>query len=188
MRVRILILICVIFASCGLWAEQTPAAELPATREDILKLFEVMNIHQQMPLVLDSMMKQQRSLIRETMKKRYPDFGDEQMAQFDSIMQETMKNFPVDAMLNDMVPVYQKYLTRTDVDAMSAFYASPTGKKLLREMPAMTSESMQLAYGRMQKQMETMMDRIQEMMQEDPSKRKTSPKPRTQPPPQMQRD
>lgn len=188
MRVRLLITFCLIFASCGLLAEQTPAPESPATREDILKLFEVMNIHQQMPLVLDSMMKQQRVLIRETMKKRYPDFSEEQMSQFDSIMQETMKNFPVDAMLNDMVPVYQKHLTRTDVDAMSSFYSSPTGKKLLKEMPAMTSESMQLAYGRMQKQMESMMDRIQEMMQEDPSKRKASPKPRIPTQPQTQRD
>ena len=188
MRVRFLLAACVILASFSVVGEQTPAPEAPATREDVLKLFEVMNIHQQMRLVLDSMMKQQKAMLRESMKNRFPEMTNEQITQFDSMMQEAMKEYPVDAMLDDMVPVYQKHLTRTDVDAMSAFYSSPTGKKLLKEMPAMTSEGMQIAYVRMQKQTESMMDRIQKMVQEDQAKRKSAPKPRPPAPPETQRN
>lgn len=185
MRVRILIALWVMVASCLAVGEQAPDA--PATREDILKLFEVMNIHQQMRLVVDSMMSQQRTLIHEAMKKRHPEVTNEQMAQYDSMMQETMKNYPVDAMLDDMVPVYQKHLTKGDVDAMSGFYSSPTGKKLLKEMPAMTTEAMQVAYVRMQKQMGSMMDQVQKMVQED-QKKQAAPKPRPQTPPQTQQN
>jgi hypothetical protein len=186
MRVRLLLAVSLILAASCAVAEQTPTADIPATREDVLKLFAVMNIHQQMRLVLDTMMKQQKAMLRETMRNRYPEITDEQVTQFDSMMQEAMREYPVDAMLDDMVPVYQKHLTKTDVDAMTNFYSSPTGKKLLNEMPAMTSEGMQIAYARMQKQMESMMDQIQKMLQEDEARKKSAPRsrPPAQPPTQ----
>jgi len=93
------------------------------------------------------------------------------------MMEESMKDFPVDAIIDDLIPVYQKHLTRTDVSAMNVFYSSSTGQKLLREMPAMTEESMQLSYGRMQKQMDAMMDRMQKMMKEEELNRKAPPTP-----------
>ena len=46
-------------------------------------------------------------------------------------------------MLDDMIPVYQKHLTKSDVDEMIKFYSTPTGQKFLREMPAMTAEGME---------------------------------------------
>ena len=188
MRVGLLFAAWLVLLSSTVMAQQTAAADLPATKEDILKLFEIMNVHQQMRLVLDSMTQQQSALVRETMRKRYPGMPEERMARFDAMMQESMRDFPVDDMLNDMVPVYQQHLTRTDVDAMSRFYSSATGQKLLKEMPAMTSESMQAAYGRMQQQMEKMMERIQKMVQEEQPEKKASPKPRSQPKPQTQQD
>jgi len=45
-------------------------------------------------------------------------------------------------MLDDMIPVYQRHLTKQDVDSMLAFYNTPTGQKLLREQPAMMAEGM----------------------------------------------
>ncbi len=44
-----------------------------------------------------------------------------------------------------MVPVYEKHLTKGEVDALVAFYSDPKGQKILNEMPAMTSEAMQAA-------------------------------------------
>ncbi len=42
-----------------------------------------------------------------------------------------------------MIPIYQRHLTKTDLDAVISFYASPVGQKLLKEQPAMMAESMQ---------------------------------------------
>jgi hypothetical protein len=159
------------------FSQPSPTANGPARRQDVLKLFKVMHIHGQMRSVMDSMTKQQSALVHETMKKRYPQIAEERLEQFDAMMEESMKDFPVDAIIDDLVPVYQKHLTRTDVTAMNVFYSSPTGQKLLREMPAMTEESMQLSYGRMQKQMDAMMDRMQKMMKEEELNRKAPPTP-----------
>jgi hypothetical protein len=46
-------------------------------------------------------------------------------------------------MMQAMVPAYQKHFTKADMDNLVAFYSSPTGEKLLREMPSIMAESMQ---------------------------------------------
>jgi len=177
-RLRLIAPFFVLFtAHAATFSQPSPAANAPASRQDVLKLFKVMHIHDQMRSVMDSMTKQQSALVHETMKKRYPQIAEERLEQFDAMMEESMKDFPVDAIIDDLVPVYQKHLTRTDVSAMNVFYSSATGQKLLREMPAMTEESMQLSYGRMQKQMDAMMGRMQKMMKEEELNRKAPPAP-----------
>lgn len=147
-----------------------------ATRDQIMKLFEVMHIRQQMRLVMQGMVKQQSSLVRDTIRQRYPQITDEEMAQMNDYTVESMKDFPLDGILDDMIPVYQKHLTQPDVEAMIAFYSSPTGQKLMQEMPAMTSEGLQAAYPRMQKQMEKVMQRVEERMKEKSPKKDSVPK------------
>jgi uncharacterized protein len=154
-------------------------SDVPATRADIVKLFEVMNIRQQMRLTMDSVMKQQSKLVRESLQKRFPEMTDEHLKRLDSAMKETLSDMPVDGMIDDMVPVYLKHLSKLDVEAMSSFYSTPTGKKLLAEMPAMTSESMQAAYPRMQAMMDKMMQRVEQMAEEEQKKTEASPKPAT---------
>jgi uncharacterized protein len=149
--------------------DSTPSAAdaAPAAKEDIQKLFEVMQIHQQMRLVMDSVMKQQSVMMHDTLKKRYPQVSAEKIARADRMMQETMKDMPMDAMLDDMIPIYQRHFSKGDIDAMTTFYASPTGQKVMREMPVLTTESMQASYARMQKQMDAIMRRTEQMIKED---------------------
>jgi uncharacterized protein len=176
-QLSLIAVVLVLFATqAAVSGQPSPVASTPASRQDVLKLFQVMHIHDQMRSVMDSMTKQQSALVHETMKQRYPQMPEERIEQFDAMMEEGMKDFPVDAVIDDLIPVYQKHLTRTDVTAMYVFYSSPTGQKLLREMPAMTEESMQLSYGRMQKQMDAMTDRVQKVMKEEELNRKAPPK------------
>jgi hypothetical protein len=149
-------------------------SDAPATREDILKLFDTMKIHQQMRLVMDSVVKQQRAMIHDALKKREPLITEQDMARIDQFAADTVKDMPIEDLLNDMIPVYQKHLSRSDVDAMNTFYSSPTGQKLLHEMPAMTAESMQAAGPHMQAMMEKVMDRAEQAAREEREK-KTAP-------------
>ena len=55
-------------------------------------------------------------------------------------------------MFEIMIPVYQRHFTTSDIDAMVAFYSSPTGQKMLNDLPQIIQESMQ-AMGPMQLQM-----------------------------------
>ena len=162
---------------------QQPVLEAPATREDVLQLFSVMQINQQMHAMIDVMMKEQKNLVHDAARRKNPQITQQDLARIDRMMDETVKDFPVEGLLDDMVPVYQKHLTKTDVSAMSTFYSSPTGQKLLREMPAMTSEAMQAAYGRLQKQMEIISERAEKAIREN-EKQNPEPKPRPKPIPQ----
>jgi len=157
---------------------QQPApspGDVPAAKEDIQKLFEVMQIHQQMHQVMDAMMKQQTAMIDETLKKRYPQTSAEKIERAKRMIEETMKDMPMDAMLDDMIPIYQRHFSKADIDAMSTFYASPTGQKMMREMPALTSESMQASYVRMQKQMDAITKQAEQIVKEDKEKPKSAP-------------
>jgi uncharacterized protein len=157
---------------------QQPApspGDAPASKEDIQHLFDVMQIHQQMHQVMDAMMKQQKVMIDQTLKKRYPQTSPDKIARADQLIAETMKDMPMDAMLDDMIPIYQKHFSKTDIDAMSTFYSSPTGQKMMREMPALTSESMQVSYARMQKQMDAITQKAEQIVKEDQEQPKSAP-------------
>jgi len=169
---RALIVAAVLFSVARIEAQST-ASEAPASKEDIQRLFVVMNVRQQMAQVMDDMVKEQSQMMRDSLKRRSPRISDAEIQHLDQAMHELMKEFPYAAMLNDMIPVYQKHLSKTDVAAMTAFYSSPTGKKLLRDMPAMTTESMQAAYPTMQAYMEKVMNQIDARAKED--KQRTVP-------------
>jgi len=126
------------------------------------------------------MERQTQATTTEALKARYPQITAAQLERVRKISEESMKDFPVDAMLDDMVPVYQKYLTQTDVDAMIAFYSSPTGKKLMQDMPQMMQEAQQASSERMQMHMAAAMQRIDTMMKEEEQKQQSSPAPSPQ--------
>jgi len=172
------------FASCLILlaasvAQRPPTSDTPATKDDILRLFRVMDTQAQVRQVMEQVMQQMRTLNREQLKKRRPDISEDELARMDKESEEIANNFPVDEIMEDMIPVYQKHLTKKDVDAMIAFYSSPTGKKLLREMPAISAEGMQAVYPRMQKNLDAILRRIDEQANEPkpkPAPEKPQPK------------
>jgi hypothetical protein len=174
MHKRCWIVASVLICSAVVSLAQTPDA--PATREDILKLFDTMKIHDQMRLVMDSVLKQQRAMIHEAIRRHQPNVREDELKHLDQFMTDIMKDMPVNELLDDMIPVYQKHLNKGDVGAMDAFYSSPTGQKLLREMPAMTAESMQAANPHMQAMMEKVMNRVEQEAQQEREKRGDPPK------------
>jgi hypothetical protein len=68
-------------------------------------------------------------------------------------------------MIAATVPVYQKHLTKGDVDTMVAFYETPTGQKLLKELPEILSESMQAMMPLLRKQIDSMNHKVEEQME-----------------------
>lgn len=174
MRKRLYLVVFFLTLSSPSLLAQSPG-DSPASREDVMKLFEVMNIRDQMHTVMASIVKQQRTMIHEGMKKRSPHITEQDLARMDQMSANILKDLPVDGMIEDMVPVYQKHLTRGDVEAMGTFYSSPTGQKLLREMPAMTAESMQAAGPRIQAMVDKVMEQTERMADEDREKKTSKP-------------
>ena len=134
-------------------------------------MLDVMHMRDQMKLIMQQVTQQIRSLEHEQVKKRDSKVTDEDLAKLDAISDDVMKSFSMDGLLDDMIPVYQKHLSKTDVDAMVAFYSTPTGQKILKEMPAMTTEGMQAMQPRLRQMMDDASARIEKMIQEQMEKK-----------------
>jgi hypothetical protein len=163
----------------ALAAQSSPSTELPASREDIVKLFDVMRVRQQMELVTQQLLQQMQGMGREEMRDRNPAVTPQQLAKADAVTDKIMKDISTADMLDDMIPVYQKHLSKSDVDEMIKFYSTPTGQKILREMPAMTAEGMQAMQPRIHKQMDEITRQIDQMVKEDQAKPTTPAHPAT---------
>jgi uncharacterized protein len=133
-----------------------------ASREDVKKLFDVMASREQMAQMMQQVFAQMRSLNREQVKKRHSDLTEEDLARMDRDSEELLKHFPMDEMLSDMVPIYQKHFTKSEIDALTAFYSSPAGQKFLREMPAVSAETMKAVYPRLQAEVDAALKRAEE--------------------------
>jgi len=154
----------------------------PATKEQIQKLFDVMQIREQSHRMMDSVEKQMQAMSTQTIKTRYPQITAAELARANRITAESLKEVPMDAILDDMIPIYQKHLNQADVDAMIAFYSSPTGKKLMQQLPQITQEAMQASYQRMQKQIDGAMKRVEDMVKEEQQEKQQKSDPKPNPP------
>jgi hypothetical protein len=133
-----------------------------ASKEDVKKLFDVMASREQMNRTMQQVFAQMRSLNRDELKKKRPDITQEELARMDRESEDVIKNFPLDAMLSDMVPIYQRHFTKSEIDALIAFYSSPPGQKFLHEMPAVTAETMRAVYPRIQAEVDAALKRAEE--------------------------
>jgi hypothetical protein len=155
-----------VMAAClafgGVGAAQQTAADAPATKEDVQRYLEVMHSREMMTKMMEAMSKPMHQMMHEQYlkdKDKLPaDFEERMTKQVD----EYMKNLPMEEMLQAMVPAYQKHLTKGDIDGLVAFYSSPTGQKLIKELPAISAEAMQAMMPLMRKQMESMNQRMQQ--------------------------
>jgi uncharacterized protein len=140
---RLLIVVCVVFFLSWSGFAQTNAADSPATKADVERYFQIVKSHDMMKKLMATMTQSMHQMMHE----RYLKHKDELPANYESKMTARMddmfENMPMDEMMQAMVPAYQKHFTKGDIDNLVTFYSSPTGAKLLRELPSIMAESMQ---------------------------------------------
>jgi len=158
-RAFLALCLCLLFASAAF--AQQDAANAPASQQDIERYFDTMHVRDMMNNMMSAMEKQTRQMVHQQMQKQ-PNLPPDAEARLDKMMDDTFKDLPIDELLKAMIPVYQKHLTKGDVEALTVFYSSPTGQKILKEMPAMTTEAMQASSGIMQRMMAKTMQHAQD--------------------------
>jgi uncharacterized protein len=139
-----------------------PISADAASKEDVKKLFDVMASREQMSQMMQQLFAQMQSLNREQLKKKHPELTDADLPRMDGGSQDLVKNFPLDEMLSDMIPVYQRHFTESEINALTVFYSSPAGQKFLHEMPAVTAETMRAIYPRIQAEVEAALKRAEQ--------------------------
>jgi len=133
-------------------ARTIPAADQPS-REQLLTLFHVMRIRSQMedllktlPAALEQQLQSEEDEVQLSLMPMGGELTAEQKAARDKVTNKYIelaeKQYPVDEMLDDLVAVYQRHLSREDVEGIVAFYRSEAGQHLLDAQPLMAREVM----------------------------------------------
>lgn len=142
------------------------AADGPPSAAQVLKLLELLQVRDSLKVTLDGVKRQMRTDAEGEFREKIPNPSPEQMKSIAAIVEDSFSGISTDDMIKDVVPVYQKHLTRSDVRALVAFYSSPPGRKILREQPAMIRESMQATGTGQQKRMEAAVAQLDVRMQQ----------------------
>jgi len=153
---RFLIALILSLAFCWNCVAQQAAtnADAPASKEDVERYLQAINYRDMLNKMIEAMSTPMHQMVHEQYikdKDRLPvDFEMQTNHRVDAMI----KDMPWDDMTQAMVPSYQKHFTKGDMETLTAFYTSPTGAKVLHEMPAIMAESMQTMVPIMQKHME----------------------------------
>ena len=196
MRTSLIHLVVILASLAAMGQQPAPSANPPqstsqalppnaASREQILKLFNMMNMRKTTETTIQIAMLQAKANAEQLFRQQTPDATPQQVKQFqetmEGIMDDAFGSMPIDQMFEIMIPVYQRHFTTSDIDAMVAFYSSPTGQKMLNDLPQIMQESMQ-AMGPMQLQMmqdivQKTNQRMQKMNEQKKDQDKSSPRP-----------
>jgi hypothetical protein len=156
------------------------AAAIPvdqqATKEQLAKLFEVVRLREQLASVTKMMPALMQRQMQEQFKQMQKDHSEmksmteeQQQASAKVIgkyMERVMSIYPSDEMIADMSGIYQKYLTRSDVEGIIAFYGSPAGQHMLDMQPMIMKESMTIAMQRVQDRIKPLIDGMTKEMED----------------------
>jgi uncharacterized protein len=175
---RWLAVISLIFV-CGSTCIAQTDPNSPASAADVERYFQVVKSHDMMKTMLATMSQS----IHQLLHQQYLEHKDELPANYESklttMVDAMLEKMPMDEIMQAMIPAYQKHLTKGDIDNLVAFYSTPTGSKLLKEMPAMTGEAMQAAMPVMSKYMGTIEKRVQKETDDLIAQSKKQPNPGT---------
>jgi len=193
MRSRALLLLVLLGVAAPLYAQQSVAeaarqakakpeglaADAP-TRDQVMKLLDLLQIRKSMALMMDGMKQAMKQGAQETFRERVPNPTPKQLEALNGMVDDLMADMPLDEMIEAMVPIYRRHLSKTDVDEVIRFYSSAVGQKLLREQPQMIQEGMQAGGEIQQKRMDQMMAKIRErtekMAEEEEKDKAATPK------------
>jgi len=129
------------FLFCAFGHSQARADELtPQKRADIRKLMVITGAAKIGVQFADAMMQS----LTKTLKATRPDIPDRVFAvmqnELVSLFQEKME--APNGLIDQVIPIYDRYLTHSEISELLAFYQTDLGRKVIDILPKVTSESM----------------------------------------------
>lgn len=114
-----------------------PAAKVAPEKEAaIRKLFEIQGARQSMGQVLAGMSANMKPMLSKMLPPG--DYQDQLIPLFFEKFQSKMK---ADDLIEMLIPVYDKYLSKEDIDGLAQFYQTPVGKKMVSVLPQLAVET-----------------------------------------------
>lgn len=114
-----------------------PAAKIDPEKEAaIRKLFELTGTRKTMEQVLTGM----SANMKPTLSKMLPP-GEYQDKLLNLFFDKFRSKLKTDDLLDLTIPIYDKYLSKEDIDGLAQFYQTPLGKKMVSVLPQVLIES-----------------------------------------------
>ena len=111
------------------------SADEPASKDDVILYLRTMHSHDMFRRTMQVQSQAMQQLLREQILKDKGKLPPDYDAHMKKAMDDLVKNVPIDEITQAMIPAYQKHFTKSDIEAMNAFYSSPVGQKVLEELP-----------------------------------------------------
>jgi|GEM_PF-1463064 len=138
---RLGVLALVLATVCGAALGQGVALDAtPPSRAQVLKLMAVMGVQQNVDDSLRGTQQKLKLQARSSFLKKNPDADAATLKKLDNVFDSTPV-FSFESVSEVLIPVYQKHLSASDVEAGIDFYGSEAGKRLLQQTPIIIRES-----------------------------------------------
>jgi len=157
-RVFLLATICLALSAPGL--AQTSDTD-PATRDDVILYLRTMRSHYMVQRIMEVQFQSMQQIMHDQLLKEKGTVPADFDARMKKMMDDLRKGMPTDDIIDAMIPAYQNHFTRSDIQAINAFYSSPVGQKVLEQLPAVMQEGMQAAMPIMSKYVTEWKERMQ---------------------------
>lgn len=159
---------------------QTSSDDSPASKEDVQRYLDAVHSRDLTRKMAAAMSQGTRQMAHDLYLKHKDELPPDYESKMNSMMDDMFANMPWDEIMQAMAPVYQRHFTKGDIDSLVAFYSTPTGEKILREMPAIMTEAMQSMTPIMVKYMDTVQQRVKKETDVMIAQNKKSPDPKNQ--------
>lgn len=151
---------------CGYSLAQQVATQAPATKEDVEKYLELVHSHDMIKKMTEAMSKPMHQMVHDEYVKDKDKLPADFEARMNKMMDDMLGGMDWDQMIQAMVPVYQKHFAKADLDALIVFYSSPTGQKVLQEMPEIMADTMAAVMPILRKHIEDVQEGVQQQIAE----------------------
>jgi len=156
--------------------QETFAPDAP-THDQVMTLLDLLQVRKMMATMMDGMKQAMKQSAEKSFRERVPDPTPKQLAALHGMIDDAIGDMPLDEMVEAMVPIYRRHLSKSDVEEMIRFFGGPVGQKLLREQPQMMQEGMQAGIAVQERRMELIKIKIRERAQQmiEADEEKTGP-------------
>jgi hypothetical protein len=142
------------------------SSTLRPTSDQVMKFMEATQTRSRFQSSLEMQRQELGARVHSLFHEALPDATPAEKAKFESIVANALgdifANYPIEDVLRDMIPMYQSHFSESDLNQIVAFYSSPVGQKVLKEMPAMSAELVRISDTRLQPQIDEAMKNVSE--------------------------
>ena len=124
------------------------------THDQVMTLLDLLQIRKMMATMMDGMQQAMKQGAERSFRERVPNPTPKQLEALNGMVDDAVGGLPIDEMVEAIVPIYRRHLSKSDVEEMIRFFGGPVGQKLLREQPQMMQEGMRAGVAVAEKRME----------------------------------